>query len=281
MTIQEFLTFSIAKLAKAGITTARLDCLVLLEDATGKDRSYLLAHPEHILQGRTLQRLRGGVLRRMEHVPLAYIREKSEFYGREFIVNKHVLVPRPETETMIELLKELMSEEQRNSSKELEFADIGTGSGCIAITAKLEIPQAKLYASDISEHCLKIARNNAKYLDADVTFYQGNLLEPIIAHCSQLTALLCNLPYVPSDYPINKAATHEPKPAIFGGNDGLHLYRNLFAQIGHLHQKPTYVLTESLPFQHNALESIAKNANYKLLNSYDLIQVFMTARHTA
>src|SRR3712207_3680013 len=132
MTIQDWLRRSVGKLEEAGIGTARLDCLVLLEDITTKSRAYLLAHPETILDKDQVTKLDKLVERRSHHEPLAYIREKTEFYGRMFYINHSVLEPRPETETMIELAKSLALEP--NSS----VADIGTDSGAIAITIKLE-----------------------------------------------------------------------------------------------------------------------------------------------
>ncbi len=267
MNTKEFLALATQKLTREGVVTARLDCLVLLEDVTKKDRSYLLAHPEFLLQDSTLQRLNEQVDRRSKHEPLAYIRGKSAFYGRDFIVNKDTMQPRPETETMVELLKELTELQKPYPLKAVPvtdgenanfgIADIGTGSGCLAITAKLEFPDAEVMATDISPSCLEIARQNAKNHGADIKFYLGDLLDPLPLSLTPLSILLCNLPYVPDTHPINHAATHEPSIAIFGGSDGLDLYRRLFEQIVNLPQKPQYVFTEALPLQHQELEIIA------------------------
>src|SRR6266508_1210490 len=107
MTTYEFLKSATARLKQAGIASARLDTLVLLEDALGQDRARLLAHPESKIPHSTEVALNTKIAQRATHVPLAYIRGKAEFYGREFAIDKHVLVPRPETETMIDLLKKL------------------------------------------------------------------------------------------------------------------------------------------------------------------------------
>ena len=270
MTIQKFLKLSTSNLEQAGIGTARLDSLVLLEDATGRDRAYLLAHAEAVLQGATLKKLEGLVKRRMRHEPLAFIRGKTEFYGREFIINKDVLEPRPESETMIGLLLELSAK-----SKGLRIVDVGTGSGALAITAKLELPKNEVIATDIDPKCLAVARQNANKYKVDIQFFQGNLFVPISAHSTHLTALLCNLPYVPDDYKINLAAAMEPRQAIFGGKDGLDLYRQLFDKINRGDVRVQYVFTESLPLQHNGLESIARKAGFKLQKSDDFIQMFV------
>lgn len=273
MKVNEWLTNATRQLDDAGVITARLDCLILLEDAMGKDRSYLLAHPEVEINGQIQAHLNLQVDRRENHEPLAYIRGKSEFYGREFLVNEHTLEPRPETETMIQLLKELMRKE-RNEMKETTVADIGTGSGCIGITVKLEIPDTQVVATDISKECIKIAEQNAQKLGADVKFFQGDLLQPLQSSEFNLQSsiLLANLPYVPDSHTINQAAMQEPKIAIFGGSDGLNLYRRMFEQTKKL--QPQFIFTESLPFQHAALAKIAKKAGYHLEKTDDFIQVF-------
>lgn len=270
MNIETWLSSSEQTLQKAGIATARLDCLVLLEDATTKDRSWLLAHLETEVKGPTLAKLDEQIERRSKHEPLAYIRGKSEFYGREFKVTPYTLQPRPETETMITLLK---TTDVR--VRLLRVVDMGTGSGCIAVTTKLEMPGLEVMATDVSDECIEVARQNAKKLDADVAFYHGNLLEPVSTLCTPNTALLCNLPYVPNSHTINQAAMQEPELAIFGGDDGLDLYRELFEQIKTFDLSPKLIMTESLPFQHHNLALIARNYDYVLGKTDDFIQIFV------
>jgi len=260
----EWLRNATQALQEAGIATARLDCLVLLEDATGKDRGWLLSHPEHQLQGSEVKELSTEIAQRAQHVPLAYIRGKAEFYGREFQVNAHTLVPRPETETMIKLLKTL------DIPADSQLLDIGTGSGCIAITAALELPNLHVTACDIDDNCLHTAEQNARLLHAPVTFFHSDLLEHIVPG----DIIVTNLPYVPDNFQINRAATHEPRHALFGGADGLDLYRTLFNQIRLTPSKPSYILTESLPPQHEVLTSIAKTAGYACTRTDDFIQLF-------
>lgn len=272
MTIGEWLKSTTEKLQKAGIATARLDALVLLEDTLGKERSWLLAHPETDMDNSKIRKLESSIKRRLTHEPLAYIRGKTEFYGREFVVNSHTLEPRPETETMIELLLNLV--ESRKLKVE-SLVDVGTGSGCIAITTALELPGTKVYATDIDEECLKTARQNAQNLGADVTFLQGNLLRPIPTSFFQRpSSILANLPYVPETHQINQAALHEPRRAIFGGKDGLDYYRMLFVQIDEVSNKPVVILAESLPSQHATLTEIATRHGYKLTESRNFIQCF-------
>ncbi len=286
-TTSKWLHASTTKLEKTGIATARLDCLVLLEDVTGKERSYILAHPENQLTSEQVSKLASKIERRAKHEPLAYLRGKSEFYGREFMVTPDTLEPRPETETMISQFLSLIQDSLVTDEENVNWTivDVGTGSGCIGTTVKLEVPQTMVFATEINPDALMVAKKNAKNLSADVEFIQGNLLEPFY-NLEPLTSnlvLLCNLPYVPDSHTINEAAMYEPKVAIFGGSDGLDLYRKLFQQIDsnflgdsikNWNRAPRYILTESLPFQHEELMRIAKSAHYKLAKTEDFIQVF-------
>lgn len=267
MRVDSWLKKATDKLTKASISSAQLDCLLLLEDLTGHDRGWLLAHPEHRLTDQEVESLIGPVKRRSDHEPLAYIRGLSEFYGHEFKVTADTLQPRPETETMLENFKNL------DLPADTTVADIGTGSGAIAVSVKLSRPDSTVYATEINRSALSVAQQNAKNLGAEVEFYEGNLLEPI--KDKKIDTILANLPYVPDGHTINQAAMQEPKIAIFGGPDGLKLYREMFAQIKNLPSYPKYVLTESLPFQHEALAGIAAIRNYKLIKTDDFIQLFI------
>lgn len=277
MNCDQWLSHTVDQLNKAHVSTAWLDTLVLLEDATGKNRAWLLAHPEFELSDKQVKKLEKQIDKRTQYEPLAYIRGKTEFYGREFYIDYRVLQPRSESEIMIELLKALHTELSDKDETHM-LADIGTGSGALAITAKLEIPQLEVIATDIDQACLMVGRKNARNLQANVNFRQGNLLEPIydLAHNpSPGLIMLCNLPYVPDAHTINQAAMHEPAQAIFGGVDGLDLYRQLFAQTKNLPMRVQRIFTESLPPQHEALALIAKNVGYAELQEDNFIQVFI------
>lgn len=268
MKISDWLHEATQTLETHDIETARLDCLILLEDILGKDKAFLLAHSEFEISKAQQHRLEMQIKQRQDHTPLAYIRGKTEFYGREFFVNKDVLVPRPESETMVELLLQSAVKDQ-----EVQIIDIGTGSGALAISAKLELPKSTVIGIDIDKKCLTVAKKNALQLQANVTFMHGDLLEPI-KNNTQANVLLCNLPYIPDNFTLNQAAMNEPRLAIFGGKDGLDYYRKLFGQIKQLTTVPQLVLTEALPLQHTALMSIATHYQYKQLTSQDFIQVF-------
>jgi len=264
MTVGEFLQINTTALQQAGIATARLDCLVLLEEALRVGRSHLLAHPETELTTAQLASLSSHIAERAQHQPLAYIRGKAEFYGRTFMVNDAVLVPRPETEAIIDLLKELPL------TKGAHIADIGTGSGCLAITAALELPNSHVTGYDISPEALKIAQANAQNLGALVDFQISDLLQSVLPQ----DVLLANLPYVPNHFPVNKAATHEPNLALFSGVDGLDHYKVFWQQISSATQKPQFVLTEALLEQHHALAQLARHAGFVQDHKRGLIQLF-------
>ncbi len=248
--------------------TARLDAEIILADCLSKDRAWVLANTDHQLKPEMVSQLDKLVVRRAAHEPLSYIRGKSEFFGREFIVTPSTLQPRPETETMIELL---LSEVKDKNLEHSSIADIGTGSGAIAITAKLELPESSVYATEINQDALEVAISNSEKLGADVEFHEGDLLEPL--QNKGLDVVLANLPYVPDSHTINEAAMQEPAVAIFGGADGLKLYRQLFSQTTHLSKSPV-IFTESLPFQHQELAAIASRYGFRQVAEEDFIQVF-------
>jgi release factor glutamine methyltransferase len=265
----EWLANATSLLLKAGVSTARLDCLVLLEDCLNKNRAQLLAHPELPLTSAQLAVLDAQIERRAHHVPLAYLRGKTEFYGRDFIINEDVLEPRPESETMIDLFLQLFKSQR---TPDLKVLDIGTGSGALGITAALEAGLKTVSLSDIDAKALAVAKQNAKALNQSAQLFQNDLF---YFNNADFDVLLCNLPYVPDSFQINTAALHEPRLAIFGGPDGLDLYRTLFAQAEAATQKPRHILTESMPPQHEELTAIAIAHGYRIQVEADFIQLFV------
>ena len=265
MNVAQFLAEATAKLEKSDVKTARLDCLILLEDILKKDRALLLAHPEIQLNSTQEATLNNYVTQRQKHIPLAYIRGRSAFYGRNFIVNTDVLVPRPESEAVIDLLKEI------RLPASLRIVDLGTGSGCLAITAALEIPNSVVWAYDIDAAALTVAQNNAHHFKVNVHAKQQDLLSD---SNEQFDVALCNLPYVPVHFPVNQAASHEPKIALFSGDDGLDHFRKLWRQLTNSNNRPLHVITESLVQQHGDQVRLALNAGYRLAKTAGLAQHF-------
>jgi release factor glutamine methyltransferase len=268
MKIEKLLNNSIGSLEAAGIGTARLDALVLLEDVTGQERAWLLAHPEYEIPAAQLAKLEKLFKRRAGHEPLAYVRGHTEFYTRDFVITPAVLEPRPESETMIDCLKSLYK--LCKKGPEWRIADVGTGSGALGITAALELPDCRVDLLEVDDQALEVAKINVDKFTLNIRVIKSDLL--LGTDCNY-NVLLCNLPYVPDDFQINQAAGREPKLAIFGGPDGLNVYKRLFNQIKKLKIKPLYILCESLPSQHNELLKVARKAGYSLKVADDFIQV--------
>ncbi|HVW23674.1 MAG TPA: HemK/PrmC family methyltransferase [Candidatus Saccharimonadales bacterium] len=266
MKVNAWLKAAERKLVQADIGTARLDVLVLLEDVTGLDRARLLAEPDHEISAVQAAKLEKLLSRRAQHEPLAYVRGRTEFYGRNFVITPAVLEPRPESETMIDLLKKLSKLPAQPS-----IADVGAGSGALGITAKLELPKAVVELLEIDEKAVKVAKTNVDILTTGLPVIKSDLLS---GSKTNFDVLLCNLPYVPDDFHINTSAMQEPKRAIFGGPDGLDIYRKLFKQAQKRPLQPLYILTEALPPQHAILAKIAAAHGYQLQQTDDFIQVY-------
>ncbi len=277
MTTGQSLLGAIKKLEQAGIGTARLDALVLLEYVTGQDRALLLAEPNHRMTPAEITKLNNVLSRRAHHEPIAYIIGSCEFYGRSFLINSSVLQPRPESETMIDLLKQVVSSlPNSNPSNDLvAIADVGTGCGALGITASLELPKLKVDLVDIDKKALKIAQINVDKYTMTLSVIESNLLDRTT---SDYHILMANLPYVPDTHTVNQAARYEPPLAIFGGHDGLAIYRRLFRQVAKRQNQPLYILTECLPPQHDQLSQVAAQAGYKTARTDDFINVFELAR---
>src|SRR5690606_16801150 len=186
-------------------------------------------------------------------IPVQHLTGSEEFYGRRFTVNKDVLIPRPETEELIEETLELMNQYISNPSPAL--ADIGTGSGIIAITMKSEIPAAKVTATDISEAALAVARKNAKSLGAEIDFRLGDLLAPLKG--AKWDVILSNPPYIAHSEAESMSDTvkdHEPYSALFADEDGLALYKRMMEDLPNLINKPGIIGFEIGHNQGNAVE---------------------------
>jgi release factor glutamine methyltransferase len=204
---------------------ARRDAESLLLHLFGKSKAWLLAHVDDDFAGCSAIRYEALLQRRLAGEPIQYITGEAEFYGLPFHVTRDVLIPRPETEHLIEKTLELAAQFQQP-----RIIDIGTGSGAIAITLAHKLPDAQVTTIDISESALAIARENAERngVANRIRFLQGDLLSP--AANEQFDIVVSNPPYVPiAD--LNTLAVevrdHEPALALFAGNDGLDIYRRL------------------------------------------------------
>jgi release factor glutamine methyltransferase len=238
---------------------------LLLRHFTGMSRSQLFANIRDDLAPGVWPAFEKSVLDHLKGVPVQYIIGAEEFYGRSFIVNPEVLIPRPETEELVyETLKRIKGEPKR-------LADIGTGSGAIAITLKLEQPSLEVYATDIAEDSLTVARENARRLGAEVEFIQGDLLQPFFG--KKLDVVISNPPYIPVGdiAEMSEVVTeHEPHRALFAGEDGLDFYRRFMTELPAILAPGALVAFEIGAGQGKAVAALLQNTfgpiNIEILN---------------
>ncbi len=228
--IQDALAGAIQTLRNNGVESPRLDAEVLLAHVLGTNRAVVLAWPERLLTPKELTSYRALIERRAAREPLAYIVGHREFYDLDLIVDSRVLIPRPETELLIE---QALGIAQKKAAPFL-IADVGSGSGAIAVTLAAHLPQATVYALDGSAGALAVTAENARRhgVMERVHCLQGDLLEPLLETVDLVTA---NLPYVTTaewqDLP-PEIHDYEPRGALDGGPDGLSLIRRLLATAG-------------------------------------------------
>ncbi|AGM25632.1 N5-glutamine S-adenosyl-L-methionine-dependent methyltransferase [Spiroplasma syrphidicola EA-1] len=162
--------------------------------------------------------------------PLQQITNRQYFYGNEFYVDSNVLIPRYETEELVDYINVIIDDRKTKKPGPLTLIDIGTGSGAIAISIGLENPDLKIYASDISEPALRVTQKNLTKLECqNVELLQGNMLEPFIKEKIKADILVCNPPYIPKQQKISaRVKDYEPHVALFGGEDGLFFYHEIF-----------------------------------------------------
>lgn len=233
-TVEYWLHWAAGQLQNAAVDTPALDAEVLLSHVLQCDRSVLLAHPNRTLQPEHIQAFRSAVSRRASREPLAYIVGHKEFYGLDLLVDRRVLIPRPETELLVELGIAWVQERQREGrpTEELIVVDMGTGSGAIAIALARHIPQLIVYALDPSSDALAVARCNIERhgLTKRIFLVAGDLLSPLSA---PMDLILANLPYIATDeLPalMPEVSVYEPRLALDGGPDGLGYIRRLLTQ---------------------------------------------------
>lgn len=275
MTIMEALQWANNKLKKAGVDSSMLDAEILLATTLDVSKSWLFSHFADRLKSHQEEAFHLLVERRAAREPIAYILGKKEFYGREFVVNPFVLIPRPATETLID--KALATSKECNPDKTL-LVDIGTGSGAIAVTLAAET-ELNTIAIDIDQHALSVAKQNAEThkVASLIEFQHGSLLEPIVRlfttlrrsneqHVSSIypfdsLIVAANLPYLSNDQmeSLQPEVTREPELALASGPDGLNHYFELLKQLkSHRRMLPRsiYLLMEIEPRQVRALSTM-------------------------
>jgi release factor glutamine methyltransferase len=270
--VRGLLKQGIGQLREAAVPSFTLAAELLLLHALQRDRTWIYAHPEEIISAENEAGYFALIARRAAGEPTQHLTGKQEFWGLEFEVTPDVLIPRPETEHLIEValdrlaLRELRAGRPQTLSGEgLQIADVGTGSGCIAVSLAKDLPGAKIFATDISPQALEVARRNAaRHSVADrIDFVESNLLEcfivsPLVTRHSPLLfdVIVSNPPYVArreSATLPREVREHEPQVALYGGAEGYELYAALIAQSGQL-LKPGGILV--LELGHDSLPAV-------------------------
>ena len=195
--------------------------------------------------------------------------DSCDFYGREFVITPDVLIPRPETEMLVDMVLSLVGKPYLPGVKpsaavlpqDLTILDVGTGSGCIAVTLKLELPEARVIASDVSKKALMVARENAGRLSADVEFAQANLMDGIN---TQPDIVVANLPYVDENWEWldKEALAKEPRLALYAEDGGLALIKRLIDQVAR--RSIRHLILEADPCQHEQIAECAKEKGLAL-----------------
>ncbi len=189
-----------------------------------KPKEFVYSHPQYKLSKSQFNKFQRLVRRREQGEPIAYLTGHKEFYGLDFIVNKHVLIPRPDTETVIETVLPQLKPGQL-------VCDIGTGSGNIAITLKKSYPSVTLLATDISQTALRVAKQNSKKLKAPVTFYRGDVWQALPKiYSGKIDWLICNAPYLTKREAGKKSLRYEPPVALTPQRDTLSIIKKVIEQ---------------------------------------------------
>ena len=254
----------IAELRDANVPSYTLAAELLLLHVLGRDRTWLYAHPEEVVPGLEAHRFLSLILRRAEGEPTQYITGKQEFWGMEFEVTPDVLIPRPETEHVIEVALDRLAvreiragRKQTLTGEDLQIVDVGTGSGCIAAALAKELPGARIVATDISSAALAVARRNAaRHSFGDrIRFVECNLLSDA-AFSGPFDLVVSNPPYVgrkEKETLMREVRDHEPELALYGGEEGYEFYADLIVQAAR-HLKPGGLIV--LELGHNSLPAV-------------------------
>jgi len=255
VTIREALRSAAERLELHHVSNSRLTSELLIAHTLSVSREYLYSHDDRILTQDELQKTEDLLYDRIGGVPLQYLVGRQEFWGRYFTVNSSVLIPRPETEYIVEVVLE-----KRQPQKSQALLDVGTGSGCIAVTLSLEMSDATVFATDISEEALRVARQNATALGANVNFACMDVLDAVSGH---FDFIVSNPPYVRRDDITRlqrEVREHEPHVALFSPEDEMAIYRRLVAGAERMLNPGGYLVMEvGLAMDEKVLELFGPN----------------------
>ncbi len=271
MTIKQWLHEATKILHSTDIPSARLDAELILAHTLRHPRTYLHAYPDANIDPRQAEIADARLELRRERTPLAYIIGHKEFYGRKFKTTPAALIPRPETEAFIELLAEIMPTSLPLIKEKRTLVDVGTGTGAIGITAKLEWPELDVTLTDISQQALSLAKQNAALHGAEVAFYKGDLLR---GYSSKIDIIVSNPPYVDKSWAVSPEAHTEPELALYASNNGLAIINTLLAQAAQLLKPHGSFLLEADERQHAAIIQQAHRQGLQHVTSRGLVMRF-------
>lgn len=271
MNIRKWLNEATDELKKAGIDSARLDVELILSHTIREPRTYLHAHDDENLDDKHEDIANARLELRLEHTPVAYIIGHKEFYGRRFKTTPAALIPRPESETIIALLDDIIPKNLPLLPTKLRLVDVGTGTGALGITAKLEWPELDVTLVDIDNHALNLAKENAAIFQADVRFLKNDLLR---AYHTPVDIIIANLPYVDRSWDVSADTHAEPDLALYAPDEGLSLIKQLLEQSTLLLKPGGHILLESDPRQQHKIIEFAKTLGYKHVRTEGFMTVF-------
>jgi len=276
MNIQDIISQYSARLIKTS-SSPILDIELLLSKTLNKPKEFLFAYPEKNLTSLQFSKFKNLFNRRSKGEPIAYLLSHKEFYKLDFKVNKNVLIPRPETELLVEEIIKYHKSAIRNLKSAINIIEIGVGSGAIIIALAKNIPKAEFIATDISTKALNIAKQNAKFHKIKIKFLKGNLLDPTLQLPNSQPTLavakttvgegqflipnsiiIANLPYLTNQELKNPTIQKEPKLALDGGPDGLKYFRQLFTQLQKYNLKPKAIFLEIGYKQSQKIKNLTK-----------------------
>jgi release factor glutamine methyltransferase len=265
LTVAEALKEGARKLERAGLPDPRRDAALLLRHLLGLDAAQFFLRADHRIAHEELRAYMSLIGRRASGEPMQYITGHQEFYGLDFIVTRDVLIPRPETELIVEKVIQLAG----GLPGQL-IVDVGTGSGCIAIALAKNLPGARLIATDISEAALELARLNAERHSVRIEFFCGDLMEPL-SHLhleGSVDFIASNPPYIPLSEPHllqPEVLNYEPPVALFGGQDGLEFHRRLLSESGTYLKPGRYMIVEIGYGQIEAMRALIDPEDWELI----------------
>lgn len=262
MTYREAKMRAAGKLQDAGIENALAESGFLLEHALGTDRNFYLLHQSEDMPPDEFRIYDALVSKRCTHIPLQHLTGEQEFMGFSFRVNDHVLIPRQDTETLVEEALRIL---HQNEVEHPRVLDLCTGSGCIAISLDLLCENAKVTGSDLSEEALRVAKENARINHSDADFVHSDLFASLSTDEGMYDMIVSNPPYIPTqviETLMPEVRDHEPISALDGHSDGLYFYRRIIKDAASYLQPGGYLLFEIGCEQGEAVADMMRNYNF-------------------